>query len=284
MKCSRYLIIFALSLFFVFPVAAQSFNEVFVDSDRLTYQGYEVTKHYNPRTRLSGATIKKDGTLLARLNYGSGVMERNATRLGLISLLGAGRKQLVIEQNTGGANCCDLYWIYDFSPTFRLIYPGLGYDVHNGVAAEDIDGDGIYELVASVESFNYFGGMGHANSPFPSVVFKYDSSARRYRPVSKTFSSYLLKGIQGDIKKAQDVNAELASTKHEDHSGNYLGAMLNVVLKYIYAGKKSEGWAFYDREYKLNDKAVMRTKINGRLRQSVIYNSLYMWGNGSGEK
>ncbi|OLE54771.1 MAG: hypothetical protein AUG51_06605 [Acidobacteria bacterium 13_1_20CM_3_53_8] len=280
MKLRLFLFALFLNLLFALPLAAQSFDEVFVNGDRLTYQGYEVTRHYNARTRDSIAIIKKNSRLLAELNYGQHFPD--STKFGLFSLLGDGRKQLIIEQNTGGGNCCNLYWVYDLSPTFRMLYSGMRYDAYNGVSPEDIDGDGVYELVAIVESFINFDQMSHTSSPMPEVVFKYDLRAGRYKPASRTFASYLLKGIESDIHKAQDANARLTTTSSENYHGSYLGAILTVVLKYIYAGREVEGWAFYDREYRLDDRVAMKAKIKKQLRESVLYNSLHMRGNHRG--
>jgi hypothetical protein len=53
-----------------------------------------------------------------------------------------------------------------------------------------------------------------------------------------------------------------------------VGAVLQVALQYIYMGREPEGWDFYDREYRLDDKARMKLKVKSVLRKSAVYNSI----------
>lgn len=50
--------------------------------------------------------------------------------------------------------------------------------------------------------------------------------------------------------------------------------MLEVVLTYLYAGRESEAWAFYESEYDLPEKTEMKAKIPKKLRGDAVYKAL----------
>jgi hypothetical protein len=125
--------------------------------------------------------------------------------------------------------------------------------------------------------------MAHAESPFPHVAFKYDRSAGRFAPtVVRAAADYLLSDVGKDIDEVKKLNRGLTSTRRVEAGGGYAGAVLLVALQYIYAGREQEGWAFYDREYRLDDKARMKMKVKSVLRKSAVYNSIYGGANRRG--
>src|SRR4029079_10195499 len=169
---------------------------------------------------------------------------------------------------TGGAHCCWIYKIYDFKPNLHEIfddenYPEyLGYELH----PHDLNRDGIFELTQAVMTFDYFH-MSHASSVFPTAVFSYDEKSRAYIPANERFSAYVLDDIEKDLKA---LNAKDPGNREE-----YLSAVLKVLLKRIYAGDEADAWKFFDAEYQLSDKAVIKTDIKKALRHDPIYRSLY---------
>jgi hypothetical protein len=55
----------------------------------------------------------------------------------------------------------------------------------------------------------------------------------------------------------------------------YVAATLRAFLKRVYAGRETQAWAFFDAEYKLDDKQKLRSDIRKKLRGSSIYNYIY---------
>ncbi|HEV2833816.1 MAG TPA: hypothetical protein VGW58_00790 [Pyrinomonadaceae bacterium] len=242
----------------------------YIDGDKLSYKGYDVERSTDARGHQSAATIKKNGRTIARLRNGG--LGKDSTRFGLFSLLGGESKQLVILQYTGGAHCCWTYRIYDFQPSLRVIFDDenygldyLGYELQ----PEDIDGDGRYELTQAVMTFDYFH-MSHASSVFPTAVFSYDKKSRAYVPVNKRFSAYVLDDVAKDLKSLELVGRDV-DANHE----LYLSAVLKVLLKKIYAGDETDGWRFFDSEYRLTDKAEIKSDIKKALRHDPVYQSIY---------
>ncbi len=257
------------------PLAAQTLDQILTGGDRLTHADYEVTRSYNAQTERSTATISRRGRVLATFNEGGGP-DRDSTRIGLFSLLGGGTQQLIIEQYSGGAHCCWRYWIYNLTPVFRRIYDSAAYGANQlgyQLNIADLNRSGQYELIQSVMSFDYFE-LPHAQSPFPPAVFQYQWRSGRYQLANRRFPDYVLRDVAEHIREVQGLNRRL-NPGSEQFRENYLAAMLQVVLKYIYAGREREAWEFYDREYRLPDKEEMRGKIRRQLRTSAIYNALY---------
>ncbi len=244
----------------------------YIKGDYLTYAGYEVERAFNAATDGSSVFIKRNGKTLATLSNGG--FGKDSTDVGLFSFLGKETKQLVVLQYTGGAHCCWIYKIYDLGPKLHLIFDGekygidrIGYTLH----PTDIDGDGRYEFTQSVMAFDYFH-MSHASSVFPTAVFAYDEKTRTYLPANRKFSSYLLGGLEKELKHVEDERAKIDPRSLNE---SYLSAVLRVMLKYIYAGQESDGWEFYHREYQLSDKEVIKRDIREALKSDPIYQSIY---------
>lgn len=275
MRLRLVLTVLFLSLLAPASLSAQTLDQIFISGDRLTHGDYEVTRSYNAAAQRSTATIRRRGRVLATFNEGGGP-DRDSTRIGLFSLLGEGTQQLIIEQYSGGAHCCWRYWIYNLTPVFRRIYDSAAYgpdQVGHMLELADLNRSGQYELTQSVMSFDYFE-LPHAQSPFPPAVFQYQWRTGRYQLANRRFPDHVLRGVEENIREVQELNRRF-NPRSEQFRETYLAATLQVVLKYIYAGREREAWAFYDREYRLPDKEEMRGKIRRQLRTSAIYNALY---------
>jgi hypothetical protein len=256
--------------------SAQTLERVFIKGDRLTYGNYVVTRTIVEQEGESRAVISRGGRELVRLT--DGVPREDATRIGLFPLLGGGGRQLLVEQYTGGAHCCTVYRVYDLGPELRVLFDGNDYGVEEigeEMTLADIDGDGRYEFTQSVMAFDYFL-TSHAGSVFPTAVFAYDEAAGRYAPANRRFSAYLLRPVARDIAKVEALNrrmsrAERAGTFHGEH----FTAVMEVLLKYVYAGEEKKGWDFFATHYLLRDRAEVEAKVKEHLRESAVYRATY---------
>ncbi|MEW6455861.1 MAG: hypothetical protein AB1410_04000 [Acidobacteriota bacterium] len=251
---------------------SQTIDSIFTKEDTLLYKGYEVKKSYDSQKGVWFATLKKDGKIIFTFENG---YRKEMTQFGLFAFLGRDEKQLIVEQYSGGAHCCWSYWIINFSPDFRVIYDSQEYSVGYPLQPVDLDQDGVFEFSQLILTFDYFDRLSHAISPFPIAVFKYDKNMKCYIPANTKFSPYITQGIEEDIKKVKEFNGRTNFTTYDDSMGKYLSMILQVSLTYIYAGKEREAWLFYDKEYKLRDKAEMKSKIREQLKNCSIYKYIY---------
>jgi hypothetical protein len=257
-------------------VRAQTLERVFIKGTRLTYGGYVVTRAAVEQEGESRAVISRGGRELVRLT--DGAPRDYATRVGLFPLLGGKEKQLVVEQYTGGAHCCTVYRVYDLGPEFRALFDGDEYgidEIGEDMNVVDIDRDGRHEFTLSVMAFDYFM-TSHAGSVFPTAVFAYDEGAGKYVPANRKFSAYLLRGVARDVLKVEALNRRL--TKEERAGafhGEHFRAVLDVLLKYVYAGEERKGWDFFETHYMLADKAEVEAGVKEKLKESAVYRATY---------
>jgi hypothetical protein len=253
---------------------ASALDKIYTHDDRLSYNGYVIEKFQAKGEESWFATLKKGNKTLAKFEGG---WNKEWTNFGLFPFIGGEPKQLVVEQYSGGAHCCYSYWIYDLSATPRLVFDNGKYGTGNQLLPVDIDGDGAFELKHSVMAFDYFH-MSHASSVFPQALFAYDKKAGEYRPANQRLQAYSLAGIESDIKELEMLKAQGNPDNDDIYSERYFSAVLQVTLKYIYAGKRDEGWSFFNREYRTHEginKEKMRAEVGETLREEPVYKYIY---------
>ena len=251
-------------------------SEVFIDRKTLSYNGYKIIKltkkvkyEYPPEIRSDPQLIDVNYTVIKRhgmplvefdgVHYGLG----NSNQIGLFPFLGGDTNQLVISQTVprGGR-----HWIIDLSSDVRVIFDSQEWGVgREEVWMKDLDNDGMQEIFLADPSFYMvFRSLSMSETPLPETVFKYDRQAGKYLPANHIFRDYALKGINDEVQKL----------KPEGERG-YLSSRLDILLRYIYAGREEEGWSFFDREYKLEDKDEVKSKVKAVLEGSAFYKFIY---------
>jgi hypothetical protein len=264
------------------PDATDTLDKIFTKDDSLSYKGYRIEKAQAKGDEESWfATLKKGNKTVAKFDAG---WNKEGVSFGLFSFISTEPKQLVVEQYSGGAHCCYSYSIYDLSgANARLLFNSDKYGTGDPLLPVDLDNDGTFELRHYVMAFDYFH-TSHASSVFPVAVFAYDKKAGEYRLANRRFSTYVLGGIEDDIKELETLKAQ------RDRDGldteRHFSAVLQVTLKYIYAGKRDEGWAFFEREYRTHEgisKEKMRAEIEETLAAEPVYKYIYSAQSEEGE-
>lgn len=248
-----------------------TFINTYNTDKKLSYLQYEVVKATR-KTRFSEdltgveyAVLRRNGRLVAK--FDSAIDELSEVRFGLFSFLGDGAKQLVVEQTS---NKFWRYWIVSFEPRVRVIYDSGRYDVVNELRTADIDGDGRLEVTQNLGSFWYFN-LDNVYSPRPPMIFEYQLSTHKYTPANREFNQSALKDIDQRIAKTRQV---IESKDDPAHVRNVRSAVLDVVLRYLYAGKKNEAWAFYEQQYNLEDKASLKIELKKKLVHDTLYRKI----------
>lgn len=218
--------------------------------------------------------ISRNGSIKFRTKVG--VEDSNDVKYILYPLVPNGRKQVIIEEYTGGAHCCRMYWILDLVDSVRILYQSDETESELGEIYQiiDFDKDGCFEFTQFLNSFHYFDNIPGAASPFGRAVFKYSKETRTFLLANREFPLVNLEDID---KKKADVKQFLDTTKsfNQDLSTALLALTLDVLIDYVYAGQDSIGWSFFDKNYVLRDKHQMEEKIQGVFDTSIIYNELH---------
>jgi hypothetical protein len=265
----------SLTAFFILaqlPASGQSLERVFTKRDRLVYHGYEITRSAKPGAESWTITIKKNGKTVERFEIGD-TWSKDWARIGLFNFLGGRRKQLIVEEYTGGMHCCWQYRIIDLSPTYRVLYDSNDWDVGYPLKPVDLNKDGVFEFTQSVMAFDNFY-LSHARSPFPDAIFKYDKKSGEYLPANPLFPGKVTKNLKADLVEVARLSRNLYSTDVYGHE-EYVAATLRAFLKRVYAGRETQAWAFFDAEYKLDNKQELRSAIREALRGCLIYDYIY---------
>jgi len=226
-----------------------------------------------PKTKnYSVVTVKKGRKTLAV--HTEGLAQDYGSSIELIELLGSGKKQLVISQYTGGYHCCNLYWIYEFTPTFRLLFRSkdfetIGYSEVQKLF-QNIDSDADLEIVDNTPAFDYFDDLAFVSSPRPTLIFDYNRRTRKFELANRRFARYLLK----------DQTNWIASTRKlgKAESSQYLVNTFGIFLDFVFAGKKRQGWNYYHGEKKRSTNPAYfhaDAKIKRVLDADPAYRSIY---------
>jgi len=190
----------------------------------------------------------------------------NATDIGLFPLSGSKTKQLIISQTVprGGR-----HWIVELTANPKVIFDSGDYEVGGEeLWAVDLDGDSVYEIWLFVTSFyGEFDQLSVASTPLPTVVFRYDRQAGRYLPANRRYRDYLLKGIEAEISALPTEISPLRTAAGE----LYLARRLDVLLRFLYAGKEKEGWEFFNKAYTLPDAGKIKARVREVLQEAPAY-------------
>ncbi len=250
-------------------------TDTFAREGPLALNGYEVSRREKtvryayPREDNSApeeldaayVVLKRKGRVVAKFDgveSGVGV----ATDFGAFPFLGGGARQLAVSLTVprGGR-----HWVVDLSsPRPRVVFDSYDYGVgREELSVIDLDSDGTYELSMPVTTFYMFENMAMAETPLPEIVFKYDAKARRYLPANRLFPDYALRKVDGDIEALKPDNPA------------YMSERLDILLRYVYAGREREGWDFFDRAYARADRDALKRKIASALGKEPVYRFLH---------
>ena len=251
------------------------FDDIYAADDSLRFGEYLVEKR-SKTIWLEDAETNADVTYVVLTRDGKTAAEfegiryplGNDARFCLFPALGRETKQLVIEQETHRQW---RHWVVNSAARPKVVYDSIDYGVGGELGAVDIDRDGRYELVQSLLGFWFWDRLSNVDSPFIEIVFAYDPARGKYVPANPQFPEFALRRVAEDIRKAQEIKADSSAPGRDNGK---LGAVLKVVLTYLYAGREREAWAFYESEYDLPDKAEMKAKIQTKLRGDKVYRAL----------
>lgn len=238
----------------------------------IEYLGYNITITLPKTENYSAVRVRKGRKTLAL--HSEGLAQEYGSNVELKELLGNGRKQLIISQYTGGNHCCNVYWIYELKPRFRLLFRSMDFQTIGNSETEElfqnIDGDADLEIVDYSPSFHYFDNLAFVSSPVPKLIFDYDHRTRKFELANRRFAENLLKDSAESIRQSEAVR-ESDPSQHRVWS-------LSIFLDFVYAGRERTGWNFYHHEKAISVEAKSFHEdevIKQVLRSDPAYRSLY---------
>jgi hypothetical protein len=236
---------------------------------------FEVRKTRDLNTSRWHVEILRDGALLFRSANGAKTAED--LLLATFPLLGGEKKQIVIEEFTGELFCCTYNYVLKADTGLDVLYSSTQYPVGFGLSPEDLNNDGVYELVTTLTRFDNFFNLPHEHSPATKVVFRYDAKLGRYVVGNREFPEVLVADAEHEKSYVDELQAERkgGAAPTGEWRSKYTGAVLNVALGYIYAGRQQDGWVYLVGKYDLDDREVLVANLRYYLLRCPIFRSIY---------
>lgn len=242
-------------------------GKVFIKGNRLSYIGYEIERSFDTVEKQYFVTIKKNDEILVYLKL------FKDSNIGLFPFLGKGTKHLIIYEDSGGSQCCSDYKIYELTTRIKLIFDSKEYKgFTRDISIVDIDGDGKYEIVLS--SFFRLERLSNADNIYPSFILSYNKINGKYDLEPRRFTNYLLRRNEKYINEFTNISMDVSMNENVNKD-RYTSLLLKIMLNYMYAGKETEGWEFYNRTYRFSDKDGTRLEIINNLKEDHVYKAIY---------
>ncbi len=175
------------------------------------------------------------------------------------------------ETFTGGAHCC---WKYRAFIKEEKGVKALNLDERDhGLLSKDVNDDGIYELIGSDSTFNYWK-TAYATSPAPEVILSYDKESSSFKlnldlmkkpaPTQEDFSKKIAL-IESDEDGA--INSEIVGV-----SPILWGYMLDL----IYTSNEKLAWEFLDQAWSNSEKEKINFKkeFQNQLKKSPYFKEI----------
>lgn len=249
-----------------------SIEESNIEDDSIKIKQYELKKQ-TVKKIVEGDTIPSDITNAVLLKNGK-LIETfegveyplgNEINFGLFSFSSDGNKQVIISDIS---NRYERNWILDLSKDFKILLDTADYGVYrSGLSRIDFDNDGIFEITMA-RSDDIFG-FASALVPDNSIIFKLDKEKQKFLPASHILQDYTMKNLSESLEGFNAGNEKSFSK------------VLQITLNYIYAGKESEAWEFFDKNFvtdemtftiKVENKEQAKAEIIKYLSKNPIYN------------
>lgn len=162
-------------------------------------------------------------------------------------LTGEGKPNVVIMEWSGGAHCCNTYYIFELGDTFRLVDTIEARD--GAIVFKDVDDDGIPEIRMPDYSYAYAFTC-FAGSPAPEVILRYEYGhyqvatdlMEKPAPTDKELQTLADEVRNGYRTKDDDGQERLTSPGELDSSA----ALWREMLDLIYAGHEDLALRFFD--------------------------------------
>ncbi len=239
---------------------------------KLAFNGYVATRE---AIKIEGRdsfqlTIRRSGRVVRVLDRDSSLLE-----FGLFEFVKGRPPFLFVESFSGGANCCAVLSVYDIQAGFKPVF----FEGSKSISVVDVDGDGTYEIALAYIGFDYYDCFINPNSPRPVIVHAFDPKKGRFAVASHRFPDFTLKGIEKLKTEADEIGKTIRDPKANRNDArencDFLAKVLEILLMYVFAGRRDEGWAYYNRVYTFSDREEMRAKIEKKLKTDKDYRAIY---------
>lgn len=214
------------------------------------YEGFTFTTKSDTANYCTVLNVSKNGSIIFSSECGDRVISMKAEDLD-----NDGKKELLLNQYTGGAHCCS------YIVAFRLVDDRISvldtlfwYD--SGYEIKDISGDGTKELAGNSAVFAY-AFTNFAQSYFPVVIYKFKNN--KFYDATKQFPAEVekdIKFLKGELKDYIAKGFDCPKTGEETFNtdaGAVKAILGPIVADYSNLNKINDGYDYVKKIYKCND-------------------------------
>jgi hypothetical protein len=151
--------------------------------------------------------------------------------------------------------------------------------VHGRIRLEDLDGDGVVEIIQNLDSFHYYNGLSYVQSPRVDAVFAYDRKTRRFLPAHDRFPALWqdtlkearrkqkTRPVIPDILSAQDFEVLCKIRTMESEA-------VEKAVALIFAGYEHEAYTWLKRQFVVPRDAK---RVSETLREHLASDRYYQY-------
>jgi hypothetical protein len=188
-------------------------------------------------------------------------------------IFGDGHPGLILEGYSGGAHCCYTYKIVDLA-TPPMILGSIENDVPFFFFKDSTSER--FRIMTSDGAFDYFDGMCHACSSFPTVILKV--SGGRLVNVSSQFVPEYDTEIAELRRSIDDDELDQFLTVHDLATNGQAKAefetlrqqVLQIVLAYLYSGREQRAWQTLEEMWPAGDRLRIRKLILSSKAEGIL--------------
>ncbi len=230
-----------------------------VDTVRDEYKGFEfVTVNSSPDGfGISVLNVYKDGKVVYNLDE-----DLRIESIAFVDLKGNGEKSALIQQYTGGAHCCFIMYVGDFSNDRFTIVDSIFWG-DSYYYAEDLNSDGKTELVGGYVGFAYEF-TSFAGSVFPMLIYGYKDG--RVQMVNADFKKEVYAEIEEFKKEMMQSYPDYNCPEAEDEywgseAGEVQSFLAAIVFDYASINEADKGYELVDEFYKCANKEKFKNYL-----------------------
>jgi hypothetical protein len=249
------------------------------EPQRLAYGSYVISRH-TKQFREEGMTRSVELSYVTLTRQGKEVLKfdavnhpyGNETKFGFFQLFKGQPQHLIVEQSS---HRWERSWIVQLAP-LRVIYDNAWYEAGSNLIVNDLDQDGIPELIQRYLQFWFFQfgdpatseiptSFYNRNSPFTQIVFAYNHNTGKYEPANPRFRDYVLTGLpslEQHIEERWQSNAD---------DMDLLGLVFERTLLLLFVGEEERAWQGFLARCRWDDCAAVEQRFKLKLQSDPVY-------------
>jgi hypothetical protein len=226
------------------------------------------------------SVLKRKGKIIKKFEYND--FPHNSADFGWVNSSNHPAKHILVGQTEPRSG---RFWVIRLAPHFRVLFDTEDFGgSRQELWVEDVDKDGMNELKVVTYGCTRIGSTSNLREPAipplctpqPVIYFRYDKKADSYLPANHLLPVYGRGSVEASLAQLNST-----SEKHLLKTGKAIEACVDfryateAFLDFVYAGRETQAWEFFDKYYTLPDRKKLKASIKADLRKDPIYRFIY---------